>query len=33
MTENEVYILFAGISLGIFLSAPIFYYFNKNKKK
>ena len=31
MTENEVYILFAGIITGIIIAVPIFHYFNKTK--
>lgn len=32
MTENEVYILFAGISIGIFVAVPIYYIFNRKNK-
>ena len=33
MTENEVYLLFAGISIAIFLSAPIIHFIRTRKKK
>ncbi len=33
MTENNLYLLFGAISIGIFLLAPIIHYFKKRKKR